>query len=326
MVSEVETILNEIRERVRADQEPSSAPGTLVAPEQTSAALVVGTTEEDSGKAESLNRLSAHLTTTTRAWDRLPPVCSNRTGTAARLELWIKARLKLLSRWFTWEQVNFNSAVHNALSDTLEALRSHEETLRTQEEALRNQNETLRGYEAALRSSEQELIKIRAEARTEAAARLAGLERSEREIKALRANIEAQAGDVRTRISSLVTQNAAIEAQAADLTTQNVAIEGRVSETEARVSGTNAAQAELNARLSETNTEAGARILNLAREIDERLSALAADLREEQRVCFKQLSLEASEAAVLEDRGRRAIESRLEKLERPRRPDKARRS
>jgi hypothetical protein len=34
-------------------------------------------------------------------------------------------------------------------------------------------------------------------------------------------------------------------------------------------------------------------------------------------VCFKQLSLEASEAAVLEDRGRRAIESRLEKLEQP---------
>jgi len=292
MVSEVETILNEIRERVRADQEPRSAPGTLVAPEETSAAPTAGATVEDrSGNAESLSRLSAHLTTTTRAWDRLPPLCSNRTGLAARLELWIKARLKSLSRWFTWEQVNFNSAVHHALSETLEALRSHEETLRSQ-------NETLRGYEAALRSSEQEVIRNRAEVRNEAAARLARLERNEGEIKALRANIEAQAADASSRMS--------------DLTTQNVAIEGRVSET----------KGELNARLAETNTEAGARISSMAKEIDERLSALAADLREEQRVCFKQLSLEASEAAVLEDRGRRAIESRLEKLEQPGAPDK----
>ncbi len=144
-----------------------------------------------------------------------------------------------------------------------------------------------------------------------------------REIKALRATIEAQAADVRSRLSSLVTQNVAIEAQAAEassrisnLVTQDVAIEARVSET-------NVALAELNARLSETNTEAGARISNLAKEIDERLSVLAADLREEQRVCFKQLSLETSEAAVLEDRGRRAIESRLEKLEQPGTPDKA---
>ena len=269
MVSEVETILNEIRERVRADQEQHSAPGTLVVLDKASAApLVAATAENGSGNAESLNRLSAHLTTTTRAWDRLPPLCSNRTGMAARVELWIKARLKSLSRWFTWEQVNFNAAVHHALSDTLEALRSQE----------------------------QELMRIRVEARNEAAARLASLERSEREISALRAIIEAQVADVRSRISHLATQN--------------VTIERRVSET-------NAAHAELNARLSETNTEADARISNMAKEIDERLFALAADLREEQRVCFKQLSLEASEAAALEDRGRRAIESRLEKLEQP---------
>lgn len=272
MVSEVETILNEIRERVRADQEQRSAPGTLVVPDETAADAIVGATENGSGNAESLSRLSAHLTTTTRAWDRLPPLYSNRTGMAARLELWIKARLKSLSRWFTWEQVNFNAAVHHALSDTLEALRTHE----------------------------QELMRIRAETRNEAAARLARFERSEREIKALRANIEGQAADMLSRISSLMAQYVAIEA---------------------RVSETNAAQAELNARLSEINTEAGARISNMAREIGERLAALAADLREEQRVCFKQLSLAASEAAVLEDRGRRAIESRLEKLEQPGTPD-----
>jgi hypothetical protein len=269
MVSEVEAILNEIRERVRADQEQHSASGTLVVLDKASAAPeVAATAENGSGNAAALNRLSAQLTTTTRAWDRLPPLSSNRTGMAARVELWIKARLKSFSRWFTWEQVNFNAAVHHALSDTLEALRSHD----------------------------QELMRIRAEARNETAARLASLERSEREINALRASIEAQVADVRSRISNLATQH--------------VTIERRVSET-------NLAHAELNARLSETNTAVDARILNMAKEIDERLFALAADLREEQRVCFKQLSLEASEAAVLEDRGRRAIESRLGKLEQP---------
>lgn len=251
MVSEVETILNEIRERVLADQKQRSAPGTFVDP-QTTSVPVEASTENGSKNAESLNRLSAHLTTTTRAWDRLPPLSSNRTGTAARLELWIKARLKSLSRWFTWEQVNFNAAVHHALSDTFEALQRHDKELR----------------------------KIRAEVRDAAAARLASLEKSEREIETLRASIEEQATDMRNRISNLVAQN--VEMAAAQM---------------------------------ESNEDAGARISNMAREIDERLAALAADLREEQRVCFKQLSLETGEAAVLEDRNRRAIESRLEKLE-----------
>jgi predicted RNA-binding protein with RPS1 domain len=53
------------------------------------------------------------------------------------------------------------------------------------------------------------------------------------------------------------------------------------------------------------------------------LSSLATELRErdehlleEQRVCFKQLSLETSEAAILEDRARRKAETVLEDLQR----------
>jgi hypothetical protein len=38
-------------------------------------------------------------------------------------------------------------------------------------------------------------------------------------------------------------------------------------------------------------------------------------LLEEQRVCFKQLSLEAGELAVTHDRARRQMEGRLEALE-----------
>lgn len=276
MVSEVETILSEIRDRVRADQEQRSASGTLVVQGEPGAeSLADPTAESGSGSAESLARLSAHLTTTERAWDRLPPLYSNRSGTAARLELWIKARLKSLSRWFTWEQVNFNAAVHHALSDTLEALRTHG----------------------------QELLEIRADLKKETEARLARFEQAEREVQALRAHVEVQVADIRSRVSSLATQN--------------VAIEKRLTETNAAQANL---QANMNARLSEISTEDDTRISNLAKEIDGRLSALAADLREEQRVCFKQLSLESSEAAVLEDRGRSAIESRLEKLEQSGRP------
>jgi hypothetical protein len=61
----------------------------------------------------------------------------------------------------------------------------------------------------------------------------------------------------------------------------------------------------------------------LREEIRAQRSALAQELRDrdehllnEQRVCFKQLSLEASEAAVLEDRGRRKTEAALVELTR----------
>jgi uncharacterized coiled-coil DUF342 family protein len=50
-------------------------------------------------------------------------------------------------------------------------------------------------------------------------------------------------------------------------------------------------------------------------ELNRRLAELAAELREDQRVCFRQLSLETSESAVLEDRGRRELIARLERLE-----------
>src|SRR5207302_10131356 len=143
MVNEVESILNEIRERVRTEEK------------QREAAVAVATQNgKDSNPAispaapaiatESLARLEAHLTTTSRAWDRLPPVFSNRSGMAARLEFWIKARLKSLSRWFTWEQINFNSAVHHGLSDALEALRAQEEQLIKMQAELNQAKKALR--------------------------------------------------------------------------------------------------------------------------------------------------------------------------------------
>src|ERR1700681_4724176 len=105
MVNEVETILNEIRVRVRADHEQTAAPESIAAPDESvKGALAAPPASLESTNDESLKRLSAHLNTTARAWDRLPPMFSNRKGGPARLELWIKARLKTMSRWFTWEQ------------------------------------------------------------------------------------------------------------------------------------------------------------------------------------------------------------------------------
>jgi hypothetical protein len=261
MVNEVESILNEIRERVRTDHEQSSVPrGSRAQPAsardyEAHEALSLSpetSAESDLTKHESLSRLSAHLTTTGRAWDRLPPMYSNRRGGAARIELWIKARLKSMSRWFTWEQVNFNSAVHHALSETLEALSAYQ----------------------------QELAGLRSELSKEAESWREKSARSDRELAALRAGIETLTAEFRKR-------DADLEARSQTRT------------------------AELASALNDTRAELTARLAELAGEVRE--SDL--QLREEQRVCFKQLSLAESEAAVLEDLGRRAIESRLNKLE-----------
>src|SRR5437016_13202549 len=143
MVNEVESILNEIRERVRTEEK-----------EKQREVVVATQNGNDSNPAispiapaiatESLARLEAHLTTTSRAWDRLPPMFSNRSGAAARFELWIKARLTSLSRWLTWEQVNFNSAAHHGLSAALEALRAHEQQLISMQAELNQTKEALR--------------------------------------------------------------------------------------------------------------------------------------------------------------------------------------
>ena len=52
------------------------------------------------------------------------------------------------------------------------------------------------------------------------------------------------------------------------------------------------------------------RLASFEREVGERLATLL----DEQRVCFRQLSLEAGETAVMHDRARRLLESRIEDI------------
>jgi Mg2+ and Co2+ transporter CorA len=257
MVNEVETILNEIRDRVRVEEDARAPVGLVTQPEKATAVGVES--QIRSQPTEALARASAHLTTTARAWDRLPPIFSNRGGSMARIELWIKAKLRSLTRWFTWEQVNFNAAVHHALTDTLETLAAHR----------------------------QQLIAIQNQ-----------LAEIDRELQTVRINLEAE----------MRRQDAA---RAADLESHSSAMLDHLRQA-------SEATAQVSNMLSDLANETRGGFSDLAGEVNTRLAEMADDLREEQRVCFKQLSLEASEAALLEDRGRRALESRLEKLEKSR--------
>src|SRR2546421_939213 len=121
---DVETILNQIRERV-VSEENAHVSGTSVST-TTSSSDGSGSL---SNQTEVLARVSEHLTVTGRAWNRLPPIFTNRRGPLGRIELWIKNTCKPLTRWFTWEQVNFNRAVHDALSDVTRVLMAEAQEL-----------------------------------------------------------------------------------------------------------------------------------------------------------------------------------------------------
>lgn len=233
--TEVESILREIRERVVAQQRtardvpPRSANGDNGSREPVALEQV---SPDDKLFAENLALLNSYLTTTARAWDRLPPLVSNRSGSSARLELWLKRQLKRMTHWFTWEQVNFNSAVNHVLRDLLQVLSAQQ----------------------------QELVALR-----ELRERIANLEKNQlAQVSELRTEIDAQRSELQAQLTTLASQRSGTEIRLAGLT-------------------------------------------NELRERD-------AVLRDEQRVCFKQLALETSEAAVLTDRAHRKTETLVDEL------------
>ena len=252
----VETILQQIRERVIAEEDASVSSMT----QPTGAPNGSGA---HSRMNESLTRASASLTVTGRAWDRLPPVVSNRSGALARLELWIKRTCKSLTRWFTWEQVNFNRGVNAALCDVIETLKI--------------QADELAWLRAQLISHEQLTNQIRRdvlELRSQVDGYTARLSEAQENLSNALANLAGEARGGHSQLANKLDELAA-------------------------------------AWRAEQQAEKSAQV----QELNRRLAELAAELREDQRVCFRQLSLEESESAVLEDRGRRELLTRLEKLE-----------
>jgi len=255
MVDEVENILREIAEGVRAEQ--AMAPTSQQNGQSVDARLSAAQTADSSLKA-SLARIDSYLTTTGRAWDRLPPVFSHRTGAVARLELWIKNFFKRTTRWYAWEQVNFNAAVHHALRETSSALSVLEASTR----------QLVTEYELLSKRTEQ----------TESDLHLRRAE-IDAQRKALEHEIEARGREFQNR-------QAQLESQASQIAAQRAQVE--------------ALTANVNARLSDLSTE---------------LRERSESLLQEQRVSFKQLSLEMSEVATLVDRRRREIETRLANVE-----------
>jgi hypothetical protein len=168
--TEVENILREIRERVYAEQEAAAA---------AHSASDNGATTQENRELEpvgSLPQLESYLTTTARAWDRLPPLVSNRSGTSARIELWLKRHFKRATRWYAWEQINFNAAVHHALRDMVQLLSANQETIQNLREQLRVESEKRQADSLEIRALRTQLAEQRLAMDAESAAIIAAVE------------------------------------------------------------------------------------------------------------------------------------------------------
>lgn len=210
MVDEVEDILREIADRVRVEQ----AMATTSQPNgQSDDARLSPAQTADSSLKASLARIDSYLTTTGRAWDRLPPVFSHRTGGVARLELWIKNFFKRTTRWYAWEQVNFNAAVHHALRETLSALsvlQANTRQLVTEYELLSKRTEQIESdlhLKRAEIDAQRKALEHEIEARgREFKDKQAQLESQASQIAAQRAQVEALTTNVDARLSELSTE------------------------------------------------------------------------------------------------------------------------
>ena len=246
--TEVESILREIREQVYAQR---AAHGEVSASELNRAIVQNGAYTPEI--TLQVDRLRAHTPILARSWDRLPPIMSNRRGMAARLELWVKSKARVLMRWFTWEQVNFNAAVHQSVLETIAQL----EIIDHQLQSVREQLKQTRATEASLDEQNRLLNERLDEFRN------------------------------------------ATEYQLALAEQQAQSIERRITKLEESLEATKAEESGERRQLSTQIRE--------LRDAYERLT-------QEQRVCFKQLSLESSETAAIIDRTRRKLEERLAEL------------
>lgn len=239
---EVAEILAEIKRRVNSQQEKSASEtsGTAESSERAISTATPAVTNGD-----------ANLPVMARAWDRLPPLVSNRTGTPARLELWLKRKLKRASRWFTWEQVNFNAAAYQMFVEMVQSLNAFAQQQVETKQHLEAQREHLKNQQTALSSFTTELAKLT------------------------------------TQLEQIDRQHLAIFAQL------NARVEG------------------LSQMAKDLQGETQEQIAELVKEFRLRDEKLV----DEQRVCFRQLSLELSESRVLQDRARRELETRVAMLE-----------
>jgi prophage DNA circulation protein len=110
----------------------------------------------------------------------------------------------------------------------------------------------------------------------------------------------------------------------------SVRVEGELRSVAANVRGLQERSAALETELAQAREEQGEKVRQLSSEQSDKIQQLSNEQRDlgrelgeriqhlldEQRVCIRQLSLQASEEAVLADRARRATELKLEELAR----------
>jgi len=114
---QVEEILRDIRLRI-LNENGADAEGVLP-----------GLTDHVQRTDASNIRINTYLATTDHLRRNLPPVRSERHGAVGRIELWIKSAVERATRWFVFDQVNFNSAVHQVLCELREVQRQQEKIL-----------------------------------------------------------------------------------------------------------------------------------------------------------------------------------------------------
>ena len=245
---EVVDVLAEIKHRVLSSraEEPSAQPST--------------------NGASATPQVTPHdfpsLAVLARSWDRLPPLVTNRTGGAAKIDLWIKTKMKTAFRWFTWEQVNFNAATHQTFKELIESL-----------------------------AVQQQLL----------------------------ATIQKQLEDSHQKLADELDQ---LHRQLDSVREQNEQLRSTVNIHEANFGVQRALQAEVKANLQNLSNQVDETKTSFARENESRVKDVLRELREkheqildEHRVSFKQLSLQLTEAQVLQDRARRELDVRVAKLE-----------
>ncbi len=82
--------------------------------------------DEESKEVDGL-RSALKVAESTR--DGLPPLTTYRSGVLASLELWIKRQLKRGTHWYVYQQVDFNSAIHDSLLEVLNVLSRYEQQI-----------------------------------------------------------------------------------------------------------------------------------------------------------------------------------------------------
>lgn len=260
---EVVDILAEIKRRVVSAKTP----------EPTTHASTNGTSPAPPMVQSDVHHDFAALAILDRSRDRLPPLVTNRTGTAARIDLWIKAKMKTAFRWFTWEQINFNAATYQTFKELIESLAQQQQQLASIQSQLVSYEQQLQGFHQKLDSIRDETQQVRAALQDTLTSTL---NTHEANFGVLRALLTSQQADVNARLESLASQSASV-----DELKKGIELKLQV------------------------------RLIEVVRELSERHEQIL----DEQRVSFKQLSLELSEAQVLQDRARRELDSRVAKLE-----------